>query len=69
VQVLIGAETHLSEIEDVSLIAATYRQPGGSRGAVGVIGPARMDYGKVVPIVEFTARTLGRTPEPDDSTD
>lgn len=69
VQVLIGAETHLSEIEDVSLIAATYRQPGGSQGTVGVIGPSRMDYGKVVPIVEFTARTLGRTQEPDDSTE
>jgi heat-inducible transcriptional repressor len=59
VQVLIGAETHLDEIEDVSLIAAAYRQPGGSRGAVGVIGPARMDYATVVPIVEFTARAMG----------
>lgn len=69
VQVLIGAETHLSEIEDVSLIAASYRQPGGSRGTVGVIGPARMDYAKVVPIVEFTARTMGRTSEPGDPKD
>jgi len=65
VQVLIGAETHLDEIEDVSLIAATYRQPGGSQGAVGVIGPARMDYGKVVPLVEFTARAMGKGPGSD----
>ncbi len=71
VQVLIGAETHLEEIEDVSLIAAGYREPGGSRGAVGVIGPARMDYAKVVPIVEFTARAMASptTGSEDDADD
>jgi heat-inducible transcriptional repressor len=69
VQVLIGAETHLDEIADVSLIAASYRQPGGSRGAVGVIGPARMDYAKVVPLVEFTARAMGAEPTNEDGRD
>lgn len=71
VQVLIGAETELGELEDISLVSANYGQAGTSRGALGVIGPTRMDYAKVVPLVEFTARVMGQVldgggPEPDD---
>jgi heat-inducible transcriptional repressor len=60
IQVLIGAETKLENMEDVSLVSAAYRQPGGSAGTVGILGPTRMDYAKVVPLVEFTAATVER---------
>ena len=60
VQVLIGAETELNGVLDISLVSANYGQPGGGRGALGVIGPTRMDYAKVVPLVEFTARVMGQ---------
>jgi heat-inducible transcriptional repressor len=58
VQVLIGAETELSDTQDLSLITATYGQPGGGSGTLGVIAPTRTDYQKVVPLVGFTANLL-----------
>lgn len=58
VQVLIGAETQLSEGPDLALITATYGQPGGNSGTVGVIAPTRTDYQKVVPLVGFAADLL-----------
>jgi len=68
VQVLIGSETNLLDVEDISLISASYGQRG--TGALGVIGPTRMDYGKVVPLVQFTAQVVGQVlggdePDPD----
>jgi heat-inducible transcriptional repressor len=58
VQVLIGAETLLAEAQDLSLITATYGQPGGATGSLGVIAPTRTDYQKVVPLVGFAADLL-----------
>lgn len=58
VQVLIGAETQLTESQDLSLITATYGQPGGPTGSLGVIAPTRTDYQKVVPLVGFAADLL-----------
>src|SRR5690606_29619005 len=46
-QVLIGSETRLGDVDDISVISASYRQAGSGTGTVGVIGPTRMDYGKV----------------------
>ena len=59
VQILIGAEAELDDVRDVSVISASYGR-GAAGGSVGIIGPSRMDYAKVVPLVEFTARTIGR---------
>ena len=59
-QVMIGKETRLGEgVDDLSVVSATYRQAGHASGTVGVIGPTRMDYGKIVPLVGFTARVVG----------
>jgi heat-inducible transcriptional repressor len=58
VQVLIGAETQLAEAQDLSLITATYGQPGSATGSLGVIAPTRTDYQKVVPLVGFAADLL-----------
>jgi heat-inducible transcriptional repressor len=58
VQVLIGAETELDDLSDVSVVAATYGEDGSPAGSLGVIGPTRMDYAKVVPLVGFTAQVL-----------
>ncbi len=56
VQVLIGSETELDE--DMSLISANYKLRGVNAGTVGVIGPTRLDYGKLVPLVGFTAQVI-----------
>lgn len=66
VQVLIGSETELSDLEDISLVSANYGPAGSSKAALGIIGPTRMDYAKVVPLVEFTARVMGQVLEGQD---
>lgn len=72
VQVLIGSETELDDVPDVSLISATYKRGGVTAGTVGIIGPTRMDYGKLVPLVGFTAQVMSDVldgVEPDEDED
>lgn len=71
VQVLIGSEAALEDLPDISLITARYRRGGVNAGTVGIIGPTRMDYGKLVPLVGFTAQVMsdildGIPPDTDD---
>jgi heat-inducible transcriptional repressor len=56
--IFIGAESGLSG-QEISLVVAPYRLAGELVGTLGVIGPVRMDYARVIPLVEFTARTVG----------
>lgn len=58
VQVLIGSETELEGVPDISLISANYKRGGVHAGTLGIIGPTRMDYGKLVPLVGFTAQVM-----------
>ncbi|MCB9707416.1 MAG: heat-inducible transcription repressor HrcA [Myxococcales bacterium] len=62
VQVIIGAETQLGTHGELSVISAHYGVIGGT---VGVIAPKRVDYGKVVPLVDFTARVMTALLDPD----
>ena len=57
VRVLIGHEAGLGTMEDVGLVATSYGSREAS-GTLGVIGPTRMDYAKVVPLVGFTAQVM-----------
>lgn len=59
IQVLIGAEAGLVGAQDLSVVTAGYSQGGNASGTLGVIGPTRMDYGKVVPLVGFAAEKMG----------
>lgn len=73
VQIFIGTETNLPQVQDLSVVSASYGQSGFGAGTIGVIGPTRMDYSKVVPLVGFTAQVVGgilagkRPDEPSDS--
>lgn len=61
VRIFIGAETQLFSLSGSAVIAAPYM--GGSQrvlGAIGVIGPARLNYARVIPLVDYTARVLGQ---------
>lgn len=61
VRIFIGAETQLFSLSGSAVIAAPYMN--GRRqvvGAIGVIGPARLNYARVIPLVDYTARMLGR---------
>jgi heat-inducible transcriptional repressor len=59
-RIFIGAESGIVE-PDLAIVAAPYRMNGEVVGALGVIGPTRMDYSRVVPLVELTAQTVGLT--------
>ncbi|MFO1464638.1 MAG: heat-inducible transcriptional repressor HrcA [bacterium] len=59
VQIFVGSESRLSSLEDCSVIVANYGGEAKPLGSLGVIGPTRMDYSKLIPMVEFTARSLG----------
>jgi len=58
VQIYIGGESQLLPMEDVSVITAPYGVDGLVVGTLGVIGPTRMAYDRVIPIVDITARLL-----------
>jgi len=58
VNIFIGAENFLSRMNQMSVITATYASGPNTLGVLGVIGPTRMGYDKVIPIVDYTARIL-----------
>jgi heat-inducible transcriptional repressor len=60
-KIFIGSENKLFSLSGSSVIAAPYRG-GGDRviGVVGVIGPVRLNYARVVPMVDYTAKALSR---------
>ncbi|HZH02378.1 MAG TPA: heat-inducible transcriptional repressor HrcA, partial [Myxococcaceae bacterium] len=62
-QIFIGAESEFSSAGEVSVIASPYGTQDRVFGAVGVIGPTRMDYQRVIPLVNFTAQVLSRVLE------
>jgi heat-inducible transcriptional repressor len=57
-QVLIGSENPIRDLQDCAIVSAAYGQ-GGNRGSVGVIGPTRMSYAKLIGLVGYVARLLG----------
>jgi heat-inducible transcriptional repressor len=60
INIFIGAETHLDRITGMSLITSTYMTGKNTFGVLGVIGPTRMGYAKVIPIVDYTARLVSK---------
>jgi len=60
-RIFIGSENRLFALSGSSVIASPYRDREGKVvGVLGVIGPTRLNYARVVPMVDFTARSLGR---------
>jgi heat-inducible transcriptional repressor len=53
--VFIGAEANLADLTDISVVAATYGGDDHPLGTIGVIGPSRMNYSRVISLVDFTA--------------
>jgi heat-inducible transcriptional repressor len=60
-RIFIGSENRLFALSGSSVIASPYRdREGRVVGVVGVIGPTRLNYARVVPMVDFTAQSLGK---------
>jgi heat-inducible transcriptional repressor len=61
VRIFIGAENKLFSLSGSSLVISPYMNAERRLvGAIGVIGPTRLNYGRIVPIVDYTARLVGR---------
>jgi heat-inducible transcriptional repressor len=58
VRLFIGEESGFSALDGCSIVTATYGTPGRMLGAIGVIGPTRMAYERVIPVVQATAALL-----------
>jgi heat-inducible transcriptional repressor len=68
VRIFIGEETGLAPLEGVSLVTAPYSAGGQVLGVLGVIGPTRMAYERVIPVVRATADLLGVALNPERAT-
>ena len=60
-QVLLGSESDEEGLKEISLISSPYRRGDVVLGVLGVIGPLRMNYSRLVPVVNYTANALSRT--------
>ena len=58
INVILGSESDMKGMEGMSIIASAYRIDRDSCGVLGIIGPMRMDYSRLIPIVGYTARAV-----------
>lgn len=56
----IGDETGLPETQDLSVVSMTYRIGDETTGTIGVIGPTRMQYARVIPVLDYMGKALGK---------
>lgn len=62
VQIFIGSESSLFRLSGCSLIVSPYSTDNGRIvGAIGVIGPARLNYSRIIPMVDYTAKLISKT--------
>ncbi len=59
-EVKIGQENKLAEMENCSVVFSTYSLKGSASGKIGVIGPTRMEYTRVITTVDFVSQVLGK---------
>jgi heat-inducible transcriptional repressor len=59
IQIFIGQDSGYQILDDISVITAPYMQGNQIAGVLGIIGPTRMAYERVIPIVDMTAKLLG----------
>lgn len=61
VRIFIGSENRLFSLSGSSIVAAPYANAAGKVvGVVGVLGPTRLNYGRIIPMVDYTAKVIGR---------
>jgi heat-inducible transcriptional repressor len=60
VKVIIGNENPVADTADLSFVVSSYKYGDRAVGVIGVIGPKRMNYMQVIPIVDYTAKTISR---------
>ncbi|HUP45666.1 MAG TPA: heat-inducible transcriptional repressor HrcA [Thermoanaerobaculia bacterium] len=59
-QVLIGSESNFTQVHNFSIVARRYGHQASPLGMVGIIGPMRMEYARIAPLVDYLGRALSR---------
>jgi len=59
-QIYMGPDNQLEGLEGLTIVTSSYGGEDSTLGALGIIGPTRMDYSKIIPIVDYTARMVSR---------
>ena len=61
VRIFIGSENRLFSLSGSSIVAAPYANAAGKIvGVIGILGPTRLNYGRIIPMVDHTAKVIGR---------
>jgi len=58
ISIRIGPETGIEELNDCSLVTATYRVGNHAKGTLGIIGPTRMDYRRVITVMDYMGQVV-----------
>ena len=61
VSIRIGSETGLESVDNATIISVPYENDKGDKGTVALVGPSRMDYKKVIPLIEYIAKDITKT--------
>ncbi|HUP50488.1 MAG TPA: heat-inducible transcriptional repressor HrcA [Thermoanaerobaculia bacterium] len=59
-QILIGSESDFTQVHNFSIVARRYGNQSAPLGMVGIIGPMRMEYARIAPLVDYLGRALSR---------
>lgn len=57
-RVFVGMENIIPALNELSMVISTYKNQQDASGAIGIIGPTRMNYKEIIPMVEYAAKTL-----------
>lgn len=66
-QVLIGSESDFTQVHNFSIVARRYGSTASPLGMVGIIGPMRMEYARMAPLVDYLSRALSRKIEEEEN--
>jgi heat-inducible transcriptional repressor len=58
ITVRIGQENEIKALQDCTVITVPYESSSGERGAISVFGPTRMEYNKIIPLLEYIAKNI-----------
>lgn len=65
-QILIGSETDFTQVHNFSIVARPYGKQSAPLGIVGILGPMRMEYARMAPLVDYLGRALSRKIEEEE---
>ena len=68
-QILIGSESDFTQVHNFSIVARRYGNQAAPLGMVGIIGPMRMEYARIAPLVDYLGRALSSKIEEEQERD